>query len=89
MAPGSLNVAEQRGGDQANSEKVAENILTANPDVKVWAGVADSYMLGVIAAIKNRGLDPKDFIITGIDAIPEFLEADEGWRRLGYGQQPG
>ena len=75
IAPDAKIVAEQRAPDQATAETVATNIMTAHPNVNVWAGVSDSDMLGVISAIKNRGRNPKDYAIVGIDAVPEFLSA--------------
>jgi ribose transport system substrate-binding protein len=67
-------VSEQSSlGDRVKAMEVAENILTAHPDVDaVWA-VNDPSALGCVAAIESAGLRDKVFVV-GIDGSPEATE---------------
>jgi ribose transport system substrate-binding protein len=58
-APGAEIVAEQNGADdRATAMSVAENVITANPDVVVWYPFVEEMAFGVIAALDAAGVDP-------------------------------
>ncbi len=73
--PGIEIVAEQATrGERLKSMEVAENILTANPDLDaVWA-INDPTALGAIQAIKQAKRDDKIFVV-GVDGSPEAVSA--------------
>jgi ABC-type sugar transport system substrate-binding protein len=75
IAPNAKVVAEQRAQAPTDAETVVNNILTAHPEVNCLLGWSDTVVLGGIAAIKNRGLDPSKDIIVGIDATGDALAA--------------
>jgi ABC-type sugar transport system substrate-binding protein len=66
-------VAKQEALPVADSQKVAENMLTANPNMQVIATVEDSQGLGAYEAVKAAGRAKGDFYINGIGATPEAL----------------
>lgn len=79
-APQSEIVSEQRAADQASAESVVSNMLTANPDINTILGWSDAVVLGGVAAIGNLQRDPADFVIVGIDATDEALNAVQAGR---------
>jgi ribose transport system substrate-binding protein len=56
--------------DRAMGQSVAENILTANPNIKAIYATNDEMALGAYNAAKAAG---KDLIIVGFDASPDAL----------------
>jgi hypothetical protein len=53
-----------------------ENWLTAHPnEIKGVIGENDEMALGAIQAIKGRGLNVKDFVVVGIDGVPDAINA--------------
>jgi len=72
-APNANIVSKQEALNVADSQKVAENMLTANPNMQVIATVEDSQGLGAYEAVKAAGRAKGDFYINGIGATPEAL----------------
>jgi len=53
-----------------------ENWLTAHPnEIKGVIGENDEMALGAIQEIKGRGLNVKDFVVVGIDGVPDAINA--------------
>ena len=53
-----------------------ENWLTAHPnEIKGVIGENDEMALGALQAIKGRGLNVKDFVVVGIDGVPDAINA--------------
>lgn len=66
-------VAEDFGNfDRVATQPVVDRLLTAHPDVAAVTCASDDSAMGVIASLKERGLD--NVKVVGIDAIPEFLD---------------
>jgi len=59
-------------GDANEAQKIMENILTTNPEVKAVFTVGDPAATGALAAIKAAG---SDCMIIGFDGNPEAKEA--------------
>ncbi len=59
-------------GDANEAQKIMENILTTNPEVKAVFTVGDPACTGALAAIKAAG---SDCLIIGFDGNPEAKEA--------------
>jgi ribose transport system substrate-binding protein len=68
-------ISQQRATDQSNAESVVGNILTAHPDINTILGWSDTVVLGGVAAISNIQKNPSDFVIVGIDATRDALDA--------------
>lgn len=66
--------------DRAKGQSVAENILTANPDIKAIYATNDEMALGAAQAAQAAG---KQLIIIGFDASPDALTAIEGGQLAG------
>lgn len=67
-------VARQPGGDNRGATvPVINALLTANPNAKAVFCQNDDTAMGVISALQARGLT--DVLVTGIDAIPDMLDA--------------
>ena len=66
----------QQPGDwtQDKALAVAENVLTANPDVNWIFNAADPMAMGAIQAVEAQGLTG-EIKIMGFDANPESIEA--------------
>ena len=60
------NTAEWRSDLAAN---VTTNMLTANPDIKGIFACNDQMAVGMVAAVKTDGLNPKDMVLIGYDGI--------------------
>lgn len=87
--PGVQIVAKQFGmADRAKSRNVAENILTANPDMAGVFASSEASSLGAIQAIRSRGQSGKVHLITFdfSDAHVEGLE--DGTVDLMFVQDP-
>jgi len=73
--------------DRAKGQSVAENLMTANPDLKAIYGTNDEMALGAANAAKSAG---KDLVIVGFDAAPDALAAIEaGEMDASIAQFPG
>ena len=59
--------------DRATALTVLENILQATPDIDAVFCYNDEMAMGALAALEAEGRD--DVIVTGIDALPDALEA--------------
>lgn len=74
-SPHSQLISQQRATDQSNAESVVANILTAHPDINTILGWSDTVVLGGVAAITNIQKNPDGFVIVGIDATRDALDA--------------
>ncbi|MED4601909.1 sugar ABC transporter substrate-binding protein [Paenibacillus validus] len=72
-APGAKIVSVQEARTQAAAQGVAENMLTANPNLQVIATMMDPYGLGALEAVKAAGRDNGKFFINGTDGTPQAL----------------
>ena len=73
--PGLQIVARQYGmADRAKSRTAAENILTAHPDLSGMFASAEANSIGVVQAIKSRGLSGKIKLVT-FDTSEAHVEA--------------
>lgn len=72
-APGAKIVVKQEAKSQAEAQAVAENMLTANPNLQVIATTSDPYGLGAYEAVKASGRANDKFFINGTDGTPEGL----------------
>jgi ABC-type sugar transport system substrate-binding protein len=71
-------VLEKKTANWSRAEGLAlmENWLTAHPnEIKGVIGENDEMALGAIQAIKGRGLNVKDFVVVGIDGVPDAINA--------------
>lgn len=74
-AAGLVVVAVQPAdSDRAKGQTVAENLLTANPDLKGIYATNDEMALGALNAAKAAG---KTLVIVGFDASPDALDSIE------------
>lgn len=74
-APKAKIVSQQRAHSQEEAVNTTQNILTANPNVKVFLGWSDFVMLGTVAGIEGLGKNPADYVIVGIDATSDAISA--------------
>ncbi len=73
--------------DRAKGQSVAENILTANPNIKGIYATNDEMALGALEAAKAAG---KTLVIVGFDASPNALDSIEAGELSGsVAQFPG
>jgi ribose transport system substrate-binding protein len=74
--PGIKIVASQTGQfDQATGQKVTEQILQSNPNLKGIYAENDTMALGAIQAIRAAGKTPgKDIKVVGIDGIQQAVQ---------------
>ncbi|WP_372814351.1 sugar ABC transporter substrate-binding protein [Paenibacillus sp.] len=72
-APNAKIVAKHEALTVADSQKVAENLLTAHPNIQVIATIDDSEALGAYEAVKSHGKATGHFYINGVGATPEML----------------
>lgn len=63
--------------DQVKGQDAAEDILTANPDVKAIYGACGPPIIGALEAIRNAERTPDSIIVVGFDASPDELAAIE------------
>jgi ribose transport system substrate-binding protein len=81
-AAGVTVVATQpANSDRAQGQSVAENLLTANPDLKAIYATNDEMALGAAQAAQAAGRS--DLVIVGFDASPDALTAIEGGQMAG------
>jgi ABC-type sugar transport system substrate-binding protein len=73
LSPNAKIVARQTGDTPELAMKIAETVMQAHPNVKVWQCVNDSGALGVYQAIKAMGKNTADFYVGGADATAEAL----------------
>lgn len=73
LAPKAKIVARQTGDTPELAMKIAETVMQAHPNVKVFQCVNDSSALGVYEAIKAMGKASADFYVGGADATAEAL----------------
>ncbi len=73
LAPNATIVSRQTGDTPELAMKIAETVMQAHPNVKVWQCNNDSGALGVYQAIKAMGKDSADFYVGGADATAEAL----------------
>jgi ABC-type sugar transport system substrate-binding protein len=73
LCPNAKIVARQTGDTPELAMKIAETVMQAHPNVKVWQCVNDSGALGVYQAIKAMGKNSADFYVGGADATAEAL----------------
>ena len=66
--------------DRAKGQTVAENILTANPDLKGVYATNDEMALGALNAAKAAGMT---LVIVGFDASPDALDSIEAGELTG------
>ncbi|GAC1644107.1 MAG: hypothetical protein NVS4B8_14580 [Herpetosiphon sp.] len=66
--------------DRTKGQNVAENLLTANPDLKAIYATNDEMALGAVQAAKSAG---KQIIIVGFDASPDALTAIQSGQMSG------
>lgn len=79
-------VAKQDGRGQLEiTMPIAEAILQAHPDVKVFLGGNDPTALGIIAALKTA--NKKDVLVYGIDGSPEIKSAIKSGEATATGAQ--
>jgi ABC-type sugar transport system substrate-binding protein len=72
-APNAKIVSKQEATTMSNAQQVAENMLTANPNMQVIATVSDTFGLGAYEAVKAAGRANDKFFINGTDGTPEAL----------------
>jgi putative xylitol transport system substrate-binding protein len=73
-----IKVLEKKTANWSRAEGLSlmENWLTAHPnEIKGVIGENDEMALGAIQAIKGRGLNVKDFVVVGIDGVPDAINA--------------
>lgn len=59
---------------QEEGLRLAQDALTANPDLRaIWAD-SDALALGAVQAVNEAGLDHAEFLITGTDGEPEVFD---------------
>ena len=73
LSPNAKVVARQTGDTPELAMKIAETVMQAHPNIKVWQCVNDSGALGVYQAIKAMGKNTADFYVGGADATAEAL----------------
>jgi len=73
--------------DRAKGQTVAENLLTANPNLKAIYATNDEMALGALNAAKAAG---KTLVIVGFDASPDALQSiNAGELTASIAQYPG
>lgn len=68
-------VSEQDCADQTCGLQITEDVLRANPDLRIVVGLNDDAALGAAKAFENAGIDPSTVLVIGQDGNPEALEA--------------
>lgn len=67
-------VANQEGTDPTESIGVAENIITANPDVDAFYGESGGAAIGAVKAVQNKGLEGRT-VVFGSDMTADLANA--------------
>lgn len=73
-----IKILEMKTANWSRAEGLAlmENWLTAHPnEIDGVIGENDEMALGAIQAIKGRGLNVKDFVVVGVDGVPDAIKA--------------
>ena len=60
--------------DTAGALTATENVLTANPDLRVVVAITDDAAVGAARAMENAGIDPSACFVGGVDGTQEALE---------------
>lgn len=63
------------GGDQAKSADLAKAIIAANPDLKGIYGTNEGSAIGVVQAVKELSLSPRDLAVVGFDSGEAQMDA--------------
>ncbi|WP_010254547.1 sugar ABC transporter substrate-binding protein [Treponema primitia] len=71
-------VATGMGIDITSGMNFAENMLQANPNIKMFLGITDGGALGACELLESRGVDPEKYAVFGIDATEEALAKIDG-----------
>lgn len=74
-APEAEIVAQDSAVDAATGMTIAENMLQAHPDIKVFACIGDGGAVGANEALKASGADLDEYGIFGCDASDEACSA--------------
>lgn len=74
LAPESTCVSIQKAIDANEGMEVTENMLQANPGLKVIASIGDGGAVGANEAVKAAGKDTDDWGIFAVDATQEALQ---------------
>jgi ribose transport system substrate-binding protein len=75
QAPGAVEVARQDcNGSTDLGMQVAESLLQAYPDLRVFVAVNDACALGIYEAIRATGKDLDDFCVVGSDGSREAFD---------------
>jgi ribose transport system substrate-binding protein len=86
--PGIELVAREPGQfNRGDAESVTSALLTAHPDAEAVFSQNDDMAMGVLAVLAARNID--DVLVTGIDGIPDMLEAIEDGRAFATWAQHG
>ena len=73
-----IKVLEKKTANWSRAEGLSlmENWLTAHlNEIEGVIGENDEMALGALQAIKGRGLNVKDFVVVGIDGVPDAINA--------------
>lgn len=73
--------------NRGDTEPVISALLTANPEAKAVFSQNDDTAMGVLAVLAARDID--DVLVTGIDGIPDMLEAIADGRAFATWAQHG
>lgn len=73
FAPGSVLVGTGSGMTAEEGMEIAESLLQAYPDLKVFIGTNDSSALGALEAFKAAGKTGDGFCIAGVDASDDAI----------------
>lgn len=66
-------IIQHAQSDRVKAVNIMENILTANPDIKVVFATSDQMALGTSTALENKGRT--DIPLMGFDGTPDGLQA--------------
>jgi simple sugar transport system substrate-binding protein len=61
--------------DQTRGLDVAQDLLTAHPDVAAIYGACGPPIIGALEAVEGSGRDPSELVIVGFDASPDEVTA--------------
>jgi simple sugar transport system substrate-binding protein len=69
--------------DQTKGAAAAQTILTANDGLTAIYAACGPPALGAIQSIKNAGINPKDIILVGFDALPDEVAMIKAGKETG------
>ncbi len=75
VCPSAQIVGRAKGETSPDGMTAAENLLQANPDIKIIFAVNDAAALGVVEAVKGAGKATDDFAVYGADCSVDALKA--------------